>query len=1187
MSVQWTKAQTNAINARKGSVLVSAAAGSGKTAVLVERIIRAVCDPVNPVSLDRMLIVTFTRAASAEMRARIEKALTDKLKNDPDNKYLLAQRQLLYSARISTIDSFCVDFVRQYFFKLGIQNDFRIADDAELDILVNKALDNTLEFFYKQNDKSFLDLVSAVCTYKSDDNLRNFIKKTYSFLSAVPFPEKWYDNTLNLYDVSKCSFEDTPYFDYLVRYLKDSVSYMTDINLTAIRYVEQCETIPEEYSSKYKDTLVDDSRLLLELYNSCENASWDEIKSFLDLLKFKRMPSVKKGICDEEKEYISSSRKQYTDTHKKLRELFASTCEAINQSTEEAFPVVKAFIDCVRRFSEELFALKLEKNVLGFSDVSSLMVKLLYDYNDGEPVFSDTAREISEQFDAVMVDEFQDINEVQDIIFTAVCGSRNNLFVVGDVKQSIYAFRQAKPQIFINYKDKYPRYSESDEVYPSKIILDKNFRSSLGVTQAVNDIFRTLMMKQTGGIEYNDEEKLVCGTDYPRFNTASMELMLISSENINPEKNETELSLEAVRVAERIYKLVHEEKPVIKDGGEEREVCYGDIAILLRSPKGMSRRAVTFIETLNRYGIPTVSDEKSSFFDANEIKIMLNVLRVIDNPIQDIPVLSVVMSPLFGFSPDVIADIRADYRKMPVYTAIQKSAQKYPLCREFVEFIDKMRTLACTTTVDRLISIIIRTTGFESVTMAINGEPAKNLYLLEDYARSFAANGYKTLSAFINFIDRIKENETELNAGSDLNDETANAVHIKSIHKSKGLEYPVCFVCCTGTEFNLDDTRQSLIVDADYGAGFRLKKGYLKYDSIQRKTLSMLLKDNQMFEEIRVLYVALTRAKQKLIVSCVKNDPEGYLRSLESKMPVYPITPYVVKNAKSFSDWLFMCALANPNCVMPRENIEPDYLGFGKDSEPWDFSIIRGEYRRLSNKKIKKSKTRGIELDKEFLLEFEKRVRFKYPFKPLSTLPQKVSASELAHKDNKLFNKLLRRPEFTKDSKSDGAERGTAFHAFMERCDLKAASIDSGAEAERLLNNGFITERQLDLLDYKKLDDFLRGELIRRVINSESAQREYTFTVEINAEDYTPEIEPEFAKNKIVMQGAIDLLFIENGEAVIVDYKTDRVKDSQKLIEMYRKQLELYRNAVETITKLNVREVLIYSVYNNEIISIN
>ncbi|MEE3333457.1 MAG: helicase-exonuclease AddAB subunit AddA [Ruminococcus sp.] len=1184
-SVKWTESQRDAINARGGSVLVSAAAGSGKTAVLVERIISAVTDETNPISLDRMLIVTFTRAASAEMRARIEKALSDKLAEDPYNKYLLNQRRLLYNARISTIDSFCIDFVRQYFFELNIQSDFRIADGGEKDILLNKAIDNTLEYFYKQNDKDFLSLVSSVCSYKNDNNLRKHLTNAYYFLTSVPFPKAWYNNTLSYYDEKK--FEDTPYFEYFFELAGSSLSYSLDINMKAIEFVKKNECIPEEYADKYAKLLVDDSRILIDIYNSLEKRDWDKLRDSVRNTKFSSMPKVKKGVCDEEKEKISAFRDQYKKELKNIGNLMFLSIDDINSRTKKLYPVIKAFTDCLKKLNSELFALKSEKNVLDFSDVSQLMIKLLYNTESDKPTLTDTAREIASQFDAVMVDEFQDINEVQDYIFRAVSNEYENLFVVGDVKQSIYQFRQAKPEIFINYKDKYPTYSRSRDEYPSKIILKRNFRSSSGVCDAINFIFKTLMRKETGGIDYNDEEKLICGSSYPESENPAMELMLISSSDLNPEKNETELSLEAVRVAEKIYNLVYEEKTQIKDGDTVRNIEFGDIAVLMRSPGGQTRRAVTFIETLNRYGIPTISEEKSGFFDAPEIKVMLNVLRVIDNPLQDIPVLSAVMSPMFAFSADTIADIRSSYRYLPIYSAIRKCADKYPVCKSFVDFVDKMRTLAVTVSVDRLVNMIVQSTGYDSVTMALGGQPAKNLFLLCDYARTYAQNGYKTLTSFINYIDRMKENDTKLDSGSELNDESANAVHIKSIHKSKGLEYPVCFLCCTATEFNLQDISGDMILDCDRGVGFRLKDGLLKYDSIQRKALSQIARDNQIYEEIRVLYVALTRAKQRLIVTCVKNDPREYIRKLEAKIPSYPIPPHLILSTKCYADWLFICALAYPGCKIEDQSIASDIVGYDPCEAEWKLSVVEGPYANLSNKKVKLSEIRkNADIDEEFLREFCDRAEYKYPYYELCALPQKVSASELSHKDSGVFDRLLKKPQFLSGSKSDGAERGTAFHMFMERCDIEAAVAEPEAEAQKLADKGFLTERQLGLLDYDRLRSFLSSSLVKRILACDEFYREFTFTTEIDAAGYNPEISAGFSDSKLIMQGAVDLIFVENGEAVVVDYKTDRVKDSNKLADLYHKQVELYKNAVEEILGIPVKEVIIYSVHNNETVSI-
>ncbi|MCH5304345.1 MAG: UvrD-helicase domain-containing protein, partial [Ruminococcus sp.] len=901
---------------------------------------------------------------------------------------------------------------------------------------------------------------------------------------------------------------------------------------------------------------------------------------------FKRFPTIKGSDEDVYKELIKTTRENYKGEVKKLNSLFYQDVDTIESNTKELYPLIKVFFDTVLKFREEFTVLKNEKNILDFSDVEGLMVNLLCENRDGEIRYTDISEEISDMFDAIMVDEFQDVNDVQDLIFKAVSRDKNNIFVVGDVKQSIYGFRQAKPDIFIGYKDLYNTYDKNLNNYPAKIILDRNFRSRLEITEACNFIFSTLMSKDVGGLEYNDEEKLVCGATYSESSGSNVEFMLINSSNINEEKNETELILEASKVAEKIYKIIFEEKMQIKDGDNTRTVKYGDIAILLRSPKGNTRRAVTFVNTLNQYAIPTVSQEKNNFFDAPEIKVMLNVLRVIDNPVQDIPLLSVLMSPMFSFTADDIASLRADNRRSPIYLAVKNSSDKK--CKDFIAFLDKMRTLSVVTTVDRLIGIILDLTGFDCVAMSSVKFNEKNLYLLEDYARSYAENGYKTLTAFINYIDRVKERGMFLQSVGDVADSSINAVKVMSIHSSKGLEFPVCFICGTSTEFNLRDASYDLVINSESGIGIRVKKDILKFDTVERKALSLMQEAAMISEEMRVLYVALTRAKERLIITATNKEPEKYLQTLESKIPTYPISPFVVKSFKSYSDWLFACVLANPSCDI-RTNIEPDYTNYIEGSKPWNVEIINEKIAsNIQRESLGKAKTyEKLEPDTDFLNKFIDRINFKYKNHPLSTLPQKVSASELSHKDNRIFNKVLRKPSFMTETKADGTEKGTAFHNFMERCNLLKAKENCKFEAEKLKENGYLTSRQIELLDYEKLENFLNSELIERVLNSEKFYREYQFTVRINAEEYNSELSADFKEEKIVMQGAVDLVFVENGGIVIVDYKTDRVKEIDDLGRMYQKQVDLYKSALEETTALPVKEVIIYSLHLNKSLKIN
>lgn len=1185
-NINFTPAQQDAIKARSGNVLVSAAAGSGKTAVLVRRIIDAVTDADTPVSIDRMLIVTFTRAATFEMRSRIESAIDELLKNDPYNKYLLGQKHLLYSAQISTIDSFCTDFVRRYFYKLDIQRDFSIPDTGEENILINKAVENTLSYFYKQNDRAFLNLVSAVCSHRNDDNLKKYILSIYKFLTAFPFPESRLDEMLGFYDTDSLSFEETPYFTYIMNYARDCLLYCLELNETCFKYLEQDDFLEPDKIEKIRETLSDDYSVLDSINADIMSGNWDGILESLDDFKLKRYPTIKGAGDDVFNELIKNTRSLYKDEVNGLKSIFIADLDTIKGDTQKLYPLIKSLCDCVKRFISEFNSLKADKNLLTYSDIEHLTVKLLCDNSGGEVRFTDISREIASEFDLIMVDEFQDINDTQDLIFKAVSLDRNNLFVVGDVKQSIYGFRQAKPDIFINYKNSYNKYDRDNPSYPAKIILDKNFRSRLGVIEACNFVFSTLMSEEIGGIEYTDEEKLVCGASYPESAEPNMELMLIDTSGMNKEEDEKKEAYEAARIAEKIQKLVLEDKLQVNDGEGTRDVQYGDIAILLRSARGETRRAVTFANTLMEYGVPVLSDEKNNFFDEPEIKVMLNLLRVIDNPVQDIPMLSVLMSPMFGFTADDMAEIRSENRRMPVYNAVKLYSEHSDKCCGFITFLSKARSLAVTTPVDRFIGIMLRTTCFDSIVKAVNNKPSINLYLLQDYARKYAGSGYKTLTAFISFVDKMRDNGTVINSGDEPGFENLNAVRIMSIHASKGLEFPVCFLSATSTRFNLRDTTSDLTINSLGGIGIRYTDNLIKYDTIQRKAVSMMMTDAQLSEEMRILYVALTRARERLIITSTHQNPDSYLSRLDSKITSYPIPPYVVKRSSSFSDWLFTAALVNPVCKGLRSDFEPDYSD-GEPQNPWLFSIIR-DNPESEDDDLYDAPEQSVQVkaNPEFIETLKRRLSYTYSNKPLETLPQKVSASELSHKENKIFNKLLLKPSFLTDNKPAGAERGTAFHTFMEYCDFALAKSDAESEAKRLMSEGFLSESEFELLDFNSIKGFLNGDLINRVINSEEYFREYTFTVRINAADYNPDIDDTFKNRKIIMQGAVDLDFIENGEVVIVDYKTDRVKDIEKLALMYRRQLELYKSALAETTGLKVKEAIIYSIHLNKQIKI-
>ena len=825
---------------------------------------------------------------------------------------------------------------------------------------------------------------------------------------------------------------------------------------------------------------------------------------------------------------------------------------------------------------------------MDFADIENNMIKLLCQEENGEITITDTAKEISDMFDCIMVDEFQDINQVQNLIFKAISKDENNLFMVGDIKQSIYGFRQANPEIFASYKEKYPLYNKEMDNYPSKIILDKNFRSRDSVLNGCNFVFEKLMSKRVGGITYNEEEKLNCGnTTYPKNENAGVEVMLIDTSLAQEDNDDTKVIIEARKVAEKIHKIIYEEKFMVQDKDGQRLATYGDFAILLRTSKGMGQKASLYVNVLNELGVPAVANEKKSIFDFMEIKILLNFLRIIDNPMQDIPLLSVLFSPVFAFTPDDLAKMRCGDLHSPLYTVLLKNENTNQKCKDFLDLLRNLRTISVTTSVDKLIGIILELTSFNSIIMAYNGTDTANIYLLQKYARDYSESGYVSLSSFINFIDKMQDNGMTLDGSTDSENSMLNAVNVMSIHASKGLEFPICFICDTNTSFNLMDIKEDMVINGDSGIGIRYKNDFLKYDTIHRKAISLMGKNTSISEEIRILYVAMTRAKERLIITSGHNDIYKHLESVSSKIIEENLSPYVVSNFNSFSQWITACALLHPSGQQWRNLADCDIKITPDNSvNDWKLSIIdKDEETEFDEINVEDNvNVAPIKVNYDFLEKVKERINHSYEYEYMTTLPQKVSVSELAHKDDEIFDKVLKKPDFYEGNKVRGTDIGTAFHKFMEFCDLKQAKNDLNSEINRLVSNGFLTKQQSEIIDMNKLKTFIESDLIERAINAENCYREYRFTSKISSKEYD---EKCLQDCPIILQGAVDLLFKEEDGLTLVDYKTDRVKDVNTLNDVYRKQLLLYKNAIEEIFELPLKEMYIYSLHLNDKISID
>lgn len=1185
MPRQWTEQQKNAITATAGSILVSAAAGSGKTAVLVERVIRLVTREENPIDVDRLLIVTFTRAAAAEMRERIALALNSLLESNPYNPHLLRQKQLLYNASICTIDSFCADIVREYFHVLNIARDFRIAEDGEIDILSKQALDFSFEKFYREGGTDFIKLVDAFSDKGGDAKLREIVLKVAQFLSTQPFPEKWLDNMLKSY--GNMPVADTIWGKIIIENSRSAVSHAINLTQNSIKQIANDNKLCDKFITRFEDDLVFLQTLQKKLYGT----SWDDISRFVPAFVSGRL--VPPRGYKENPIYltVSANRKEVKATIASLQEYFGWTESEARLEIAELGSLVSTLFELVKDYTSEFSALKLKKNILSFSDVESLTVSLLTqpDNNNGYTK-TQSAYEISSRYDAVMVDEFQDVNDVQDLIFKSVSNNEENLFVVGDVKQSIYGFRQAKPEIFISRKTIYGKFDSFNPQYPATVILDRNFRSRKEVCDAVNFIFQRLMTADTAKMDYTKDERLNVGAEYPESDCCKFEISLIeknSFEGLDPDE------IEAYYIADRIHQMISSGF-CVKDGNTMRPATYGDFAIIMRSP---GTKAMKYVNTLINCAIPAYSDTKDSFFDATEIKIMLNFLRVIDNPSLEIPLLSVMCSPVYGFTPDELAELRADNRCINLYTAVQKYAKQSPKTADFLAELAALREYSHTCSVDELIARVYEVTSFKAISLAVSGNDlcVKNLNLLREYASSYEANGYKTLSDFISFIDRLIENGTSLSASSANDSAGINSVRVLSIHMSKGLEYPVCFLADTAHRFNQNDIQSDVLIDSHAGLGIRKRSGQLKYGTFPHLAVGIEMEGSRIAEELRVLYVALTRAKEKLIVVSSQCNTEKYLNGLYSKIVFGNIIePYTVKNCRSISDWICLCALVHPSLNSLRKSIDSSAAVLACDNaiSDWTFNLVKDDDFLYGAADDAQESTETAPDSEpcdtfDYLALLKKNLSFKYKNAEILSLPQKVSASDIAHEQNNdYFEKILLKPSFINQDTSSAVERGTAHHKFLQYCSFEKAKSDIEGEVSRLVDLGVLSVEQADSIDRAAVTKFMTSNLVSRILKSPGVMREERFTAKLRPSLIFDEYKSIKTDALVIIQGAVDLAFEEDGKLVIVDYKTDRVGDIQKLKKLYAKQLMLYREAMRQSTELEIKECILYSVHLNEYIII-
>lgn len=1164
---EWTDAQKDAISARVGPLLVSAAAGSGKTAVLVERVVSRILDPDAPIGADRILVVTFTRAAAAEMRARLEQRLEQEREKNPQSLFLQRQQILLTRAHIGTIDSFCQELVREHFSELGFPADFRVADDSERKILEQAALTEVLERHYGAKDQAFYALLGCFALGRDDRALSGMLLSLYAFTRSHPFPKRWLQEKARLY--AEGDPDKTPWGKEVRAYAEEAVAYCIEQMREAVRIAQEDAGLRE----KCAPFLEAEAAQLQSVEKALsEHTPWDGIGAWLDNVVFDRLPTPRGYKEHPGKAAISTARDGVKKTIKELQKYFAKPAAACGEEIAKLRPLVETLFSLVEEFTETFQAKKAARRLVDFDDLAHGALRLLVREEDGAFVRTAVAEELARQYEEIFVDEYQDTNELQDLLFSAISNHEQNLFLVGDVKQSIYGFRQAQAALFLHRRETSAPYDRAHPKGPAVIVLDRNFRSRAGITEGVNFFFSQLMSEKVGGLSYGKQDALTCGASYPPEEEPCVELTLLSLKDDADEDQADMVRCESRQIAARLHTFF--QTGSIAENGTTRPPRPGDVCILLRSA---ARFAPLYAHALWEQGIPAWADPGTGFFGTYEIRAALAFLQAVDNPLLDIPLLAALVNPIYGFSPDDLVRLRLQDRKAGVYALLQRAAERGDSrCGAFLEDLRRMRALAAALPADAFIESFYRETGFSDAVLAMKDgeERMKNLRLLLDYARRYEETGTGGLSGFLRFLERLQDEGGDLGRGTP--GARADAVQIMSIHHSKGLEFPVVILAGTGRRFHVDLDNARLHKDLGFGARLRDEETGCRVTTLPREAIALAQKREEKSEELRVLYVAMTRAKERLWIFASVANPETYLRVLAAKCGRRDtLPPFVVRGADRASDWIFLCALRHPDGG-PLRTLAGAPVSTLPTKEPWKVRV-NPPLPDAAAPAEETAPAAAPEPDAALEASLSKLLAFSYPYAPLSKVRAKSAASDLAGGKFQRAYAFQSRPAFLSAGGLTPAERGTALHTFLQYADYARAAEDPQKECGRLLEEAYLTPEEARAVDFSKIEAFFASSLGQRILKSPRVLREYRFSMELPAGDVEPGLPAPLSEEPVVVQGALDCAFWEDGAWVIVDYKTDRVHDADALWRRYRAQLSLYREALSRCTGLPVKEGVLYA----------
>ncbi|MCO8811055.1 helicase-exonuclease AddAB subunit AddA [Clostridioides difficile] len=1263
-SPKWTKEQLEVIESRECNLLVAAAAGSGKTAVLVERIIQMITSRENPIDIDKLLVVTFTNAAASEMRERIGDAIGKALDENPENKHLQNQLVLLNKSSITTIHSFCLDVIKSNFHRINLDPNFRIGDQTECAILKQEAIEEVFEDLYEERDEGFLNLVESYAERGGDKEVQDIILGIYSFAMASPEPKKWLIDSAERFNIDEnFDFSQSIWARAILDTVKIEINGLClnmERALKEVESIEELETFAEKLSVEYKK--------IADISQAC-NKSWDEAYKKMASMSFENYVKGVKRISKDAPSYIKESKEKAKTirdkTKKSLESIVSATFNKDNDSIREEikylYNIVKPISSVVLRFEEEYSNKKREKGIIDFNDIEHFALNILTDVDEkGNIVPSDIAVGYRNKFYEIFIDEYQDSNLVQEVLLKAVANTETpNRFMVGDVKQSIYRFRQAKPELFLQ---KYNNYNDKKGSSHRKIMLYKNFRSREEVVDAVNYIFENIMNENIGEIEYTEKERLNLGADFnvdtdeKSIIGGATEIHLIQKDNkldddiindkddrINNKENEIEeeekldnIQLEARMVGNIIKDLmkVNEDGKIQKvyDKGIDgyRPVEFRDIVILLRAT---SAWAPVFADELMNMDIPTYADVGVGYFDTIEIKTILSLLQIIDNSMQDIPLISVLKSPIFGFTPEDLIDIRVQ-SKDKIFYEVLKSTAEYDgftdsqnenesefipseecinKSKDFLIKLKEFKEKSMYMSTDEFIWYLYTRTGYYAYVGALPGGSQRqaNLKVLFERAKQFEETSLKGIFNFVNFIEKLKKSSSDMGSAKTLG-ENANVVRIMSIHKSKGLEFPVVICSAMGKNFNTQDFKKSILYhhNLGYGPQFVDYERRISFPSIAKEALKSKINIENLSEEMRVLYVAFTRAKEKLIITgSTRNIQDSIKRWSNGIESLDTISQYEILKGKNFLDWIMPCVLRHRDLYNLLEevgldavfNVEHNSKWYGK---LWNKNDILVEKKSDEEKESIEEILEKIDVDNpdsDYYSEIEEKLNYIYPYEFSTRKPATISVTEIKKIQNnyeeELINTIfeqkviLKKPLFIQNEeereKISGTERGTIVHLVMEVLDLKNVSSvnDIKSQIRGFVSKGIITEKQASIVNPYKIYKFFASNIGKRMLNAEIINREKSIYAQVNMKDiyiYEKLINNDDKKlydnESVMLRGIVDAYFEEDNQIVLVDYKTDFVNEENinQIIEKYKKQLDLYADIIETLTGKSVKEKCIY-----------